>query len=241
MVYGIDISEHNGDINLSVIKPAFVIIRCGYSKTQDRTWLVNVSKCEQLSIPYGLYWYSYALNTEQAKQEALAMNKCIEKCKPTLGLWYDMEDGDGFKGKNGFNTAEIPAIINAFRTHINYDVNQVGVYCSKSWLKYLGTSYEGPLWIAEWGTNDGTVQRDYAGTSNVYFLQFTSKYMGMNLDGDVMYKSFNKVTLKDLLYMAIDTLDGMYGNGDDRKKRLGSYYNDVQEIINDYYGKGYAL
>lgn len=240
MTIGIDISEHNGNIDLRSVSPEFVIIRCGYGTHQDKLWKQNVKKCEELLIPYGIYWYSYALTVDGAVNEAKAVNECLKECKPVLGIWFDMEDGDYYKKKNSFDFGKIPQLVNAFRSHVDFDSSQVGVYTSKSWLKYLG-AYDGPLWVAEWGTNDGTVQRDYSGTHNVYMLQFTSKYKGRNLDGDVLYMRFDKGKLKDLAYMVIDTLDGMYGNGDERKKRLGSYYNDVQEIINTYVGKGYSL
>ena len=35
-----------------------------------------------------------------------------------------------------------------------------------------------------------------------------------------------------LLQMVADTMEGKYGTGDDRKKKLGQYYDQVQEVIN---------
>lgn len=40
---------------------------------------------------------------------------------------------------------------------------------------------------------------------------------------------------KTLLTYTINTINGKYGNGEDRKKALGKYYNNVQKIINYMY------
>ncbi len=34
------------------------------------SWYRNVSECERLGIPYGVYLYSYAQNTDMAASEA---------------------------------------------------------------------------------------------------------------------------------------------------------------------------
>lgn len=38
-----------------------------------------------------------------------------------------------------------------------------------------------------------------------------------------------------LLNYTINTINGKYGNGEDRKKALGKYYSNVQKIINYMY------
>lgn len=63
---GIDVSEHNGQINWEQVKASgveFAIIRCGYGQNKtgqdDKQWIRNVTECERLGIPYGVYLYSY--------------------------------------------------------------------------------------------------------------------------------------------------------------------------------------
>lgn len=41
-----------------------------------------------------------------------------------------------------------------------------------------------------------------------------------------------------LLQYTIKTINGQYGNGEDRKKALGKYYSNVQKIINYMYNEG---
>lgn len=38
-----------------------------------------------------------------------------------------------------------------------------------------------------------------------------------------------------LLNYTINTINGKYGNGEDRKKALGKYYSNVQKLINYMY------
>ena len=74
---GIDVSEHNRNIDWEKVKAAgidYAIIRCGYGDNydnqDDKQWLRNVSECERLGIPYGVYIYSYAQSTDMATSEA---------------------------------------------------------------------------------------------------------------------------------------------------------------------------
>lgn len=44
--------------------------------------------------------------------------------------------------------------------------------------------------------------------------------------------------IKKLCTLTINTINGKYGNGEDRKAALGSYYTRVQNIINYLYKEG---
>ena len=96
---GIDISQWQGDMDLTPYKDGFVIIRGGFWTKVDPWAERNIVKCEKHGIPWGLYWYSYALNEAQARQEAEACLKFLAGRKPRLGVWFDMEDADGYKAK----------------------------------------------------------------------------------------------------------------------------------------------
>lgn len=245
MLKGIDISEHNGDINLSKIKPEFVIIRAGVGTRLDYRVHDNILKCERLGIPYGFYWYTYAINPVGTDREATKFREFVETIlteehKPTCGYWLDMEDGDYYKKRNGFEYSykNINPIISAFKEKFKYEM---GVYTSQSWLQYYDYK-KYPLWVAWWLANDnGEVpNKDFSDIAVMW--QYTSKYLGQPLDGNIMYKELpkpTKQTPKELLFMCIDTLDGMYGVDAERKEKLGRYYDNVQEIINLAYKLSY--
>lgn len=79
---GFDVSYHQGTVDWDAVKNSgidFVMIRCGIgseydgvgeNKQDDAQWYRNVSECERLGIPYGVYLYSYAENTDMAASEA---------------------------------------------------------------------------------------------------------------------------------------------------------------------------
>ena len=105
MFKGIDVSRHQGNIDWDRVKPNvdFAIIRAGFGKNNiDAKARRNVSECERLGIPYGLYWFSYALHPEMAKKEAEYLIEFIGEHKPEYPIVYDFEyDTVTHSTKNG--------------------------------------------------------------------------------------------------------------------------------------------
>ena len=232
--YGIDISEHNGNIDLSGYK--YVIIRAGWGLGhKDKKFDRNVKECERLGIKYGVYWYSYAMDVMTAKKEVISFLDIIKGHNIQLGVWLDMEDADGWKKRNGWtpNKRDVSDITIIYCDAIRNAGWYAGVYMSYSWLKYLDantTSYG--RWVAHWGNNDGSRHGDYKAYGQIH--QFTSK----PLDRDYFYiTSFpNKEATKpveDLDSKVLKVLRGEYGNGAERKKKLGSDYDRVQQRVNE--------
>lgn len=177
--YGVDVSEHNTDINVS--KYDFVIIRACYGENTDEKFESFVKACESANIPYGVYVYDYALNDDEAKAEANYILNLIKDKDIQMGVWFDMEDADGYKKKNGVLTKErCTNSCKIFCDILKEKGYYTGVYTSTYWIgTYVDTDY--PLWIANWGTNDGTIQSDHSDKAVIY--QYTSN----PLDKDVIY------------------------------------------------------
>lgn len=157
--YGVDISEHNSsDIDLSQYD--FVIIRASYGEYTDKKFEYFADKCEQLKIPYGVYCYDYALNDEQARAEAEYICNLVKDRNIQMGIWLDMEDADAYKKKAGVLTKERCSFsCKVFCGYVSAQGYYTGVYTSTSWLgTFVETTY--PLWIANWGTNNGEIQSD---------------------------------------------------------------------------------
>lgn len=181
--YGVDISEHNTDINVS--KYDFVIIRACYGENADSKFEEFVSKCEKANIPYGVYCYDYALNDDEAKAEADYILNLIKDKNIQMGVWFDMEDADGYKKKKGVLTKErCTNSCRLFCDALKAKGYYTGVYTSTSWIgAYVDTEY--PLWIANWGTNDGTIQSDQSDKAVIH--QYTSN----PIDRNVIYKDIS--------------------------------------------------
>ena len=76
-IKGIDVSEFQGNIDWDKVKAdgiKFAILRVGFgmdiTSQDDKHIERNISECERLGIPYGVYLFSYANTVEKAKSEA---------------------------------------------------------------------------------------------------------------------------------------------------------------------------
>lgn len=243
-MYGIDISKHNGNINLEPYKGQFVIIRVGYGHFHlDEKFERNVNECKRLGIPFGVYHYSYALNEAEAEAEARGVLNAISKYKNDIkvGVWFDMEDADGYKKKHGFkfSNSTIAPICYKFCKIIEDAGYYSGIYTSSSWLDYVkGLNDRFDKWVANWGKNDGT---QHTNTSQYGTLQ---QYTSKPLDKNVMYADLSRYSRgntpvkpqsKPIDQIANEVIAGQWGDGADRKKRLtdaGYDYNTVQNAVN---------
>ena len=188
---GIDISKHQGDINLATLKDKveFVIIRAGYSNSIDPKFERNYNLCKELGIPVGTYWYSYALNEDAAKKEANTFLNVLKGKQFEYPVYLDMEDADGWKKKHKYNFDDSKAISEAFCSIVEGAGYYTGIYASKSWFDtYLKGLDRYNKWIAHWSNVS------YEDKSGVGMHQYTSKlklngYSG-NLDGDYAHTDF---------------------------------------------------
>jgi Lyzozyme M1 (1,4-beta-N-acetylmuramidase) len=182
---GIDISEFNGDVDLTQYQNSFVIIRAGWWTNMDQKFLRNVQECERLGIPYGIYLYSYALDTAEAATEANYTLELLKQCHPTVGVWFDMEDADGWKERQNPNFTDGSLISQICQTYCSTVKNagyHVGIYASYSWFKnYITGCDQYDKWLAFWSYNDGSFTDMHSYGAPLH--QFTST----PLDRDVMY------------------------------------------------------
>ena len=193
---GIDVSSHQGRISWAEVKNAgidFAIIRCGYgqdiSSQDDYMFIRNVLECERLGIPYGVYLYSYALTESDAYSEANHALRLIKGHNPTLGVWIDIEDADGYKQKYGMPSNEtLTNIASIFCDSLNENGYKTGIYASYSWLINQLSSpkldkYD--KWVAQWN--------DSCSYDKKYIMwQYTSKGkvdgIMTNVDMDIYYR-----------------------------------------------------
>ena len=106
MLKGIDVSENNGYVDWNAVKASgmdFAIIRLGFGNRHlDTNFYENVNGALAVGLKIGVYYYSYALDEPAARSEARYMISVLKdagltKDKIEMGLWFDMEDADGYK------------------------------------------------------------------------------------------------------------------------------------------------
>lgn len=100
-ISGVDISEHNDNVNLSALKAqgySFVMIRLGYFNHLDNKFYENVQNAVNAGMNFGVYLYSYAFNSAEAQTEAQfainALSTLSQEAKAlmTYPVAYDIED-----------------------------------------------------------------------------------------------------------------------------------------------------
>ena len=250
---GIDVSQWQGDFDFTPYKDGFVILRAGYDQTVDPWAERNIAKCEALGIPWGVYWYSYALDAGRSKYEAECCLRFLNGRKPRLGVWIDMEDADGYKAKNGFPTDEtITDICCVFCDTVRAAGNKTGIYASLSWFgtRIRETGFD--KWIAAWGWNDGVHYPDLSGQCVM------QQYRGSPLDLNKLYVPLSyfggenpsgiasgegsqegdaEAETVSISAVAREVLDGQWGNGEERRQKLGTwFYDKVQNEVNRMLG-----
>lgn len=100
---GMDISVFQGDISWGKVSGIdFALIRAGYgSNNIDTRAVQNINGCISRKIPFGLYWFSYALSVNDAIKEADYVCNIADKYKITFPvIGYDWEyDSDDYAAK----------------------------------------------------------------------------------------------------------------------------------------------
>lgn len=201
---GPDISAWQGDIDITALSSQvdFFIFRAYAGMTKDKKVDRNVNLAIQNGKPYGLYIYSYALNTAQAREEAQRMVNLANSysVKPAF-LCIDMEDADGYKARNGMPSnqtlRDICTVECETFEQAGYYAN---VYANTSWWRnQLAGLTRFDKWVAHWPTRGGkqtgnATSPDGENANNCGIWQFTSEgrlngYNG-NLDMNYAYKDF---------------------------------------------------
>ena len=185
---GIDVSEHQGRIDWDAVKASgidFAILRVGFGAPSfggrvDYQFNRNISECERLGIPYGVYVYSYAFDNQQAADEASMVIDCLSGHNPRLPVYYDLEDktiiADG-------RQSGIASRAQTFCNKISSAGYKPGIYANLNWFDNILTdpvfkSSSWDHWIAQYNS-----QCHYTGSYS--FWQYTSRGKVSGISGNV--------------------------------------------------------
>ena len=243
IAYGIDVSEHNKGIDFASLhpRPSFVIVRASYGCVKDKCVEQFIKTLDKLAIPYGVYCYSYALSIESAEKEASFLLKMIANWNVRCGVWYDMEDADGYKARKGLQSPLlITGMCKAFCSMVENAGYYTGIYASKSWFgsKIIGLD-QFDKWVAYWGTpNDGKKRTDTSSMGSMQ--QYSSTYGKLDVDctfQDLSVYNVHPKKQKSLDEYAVEVWEGKWGNGNVRKNALNATkygYDKIQSRVEDY-------
>lgn len=199
---GADLSKFNRNVDMKLAKKNgmdFVILKAGSGYSgEDPKFQQNYNSAKAAGLNVGAYWYSYAVNVEEAKEEAVRYMKILGKKQFEYPVYLDFEDPSQRKIPKETKTDMAIAFMSILEKNGFY----TGLYSSGSWInnqfeRERLKDYD--IWIAHWHvTNPNCYTPDYG------MWQFTnkSKIKGVpdtgegGVDMNYSYKNYPKI-IKD--------------------------------------------
>ncbi|MCD7820636.1 MAG: Ig-like domain-containing protein [Clostridiales bacterium] len=196
---GIDVSKWQGTINWSKVAAAgidFVFIRCGYTSSSsftlntDPQFETNIKNAQKYGIQVGVYYFSQAKSTSEAKKEAAYVLKLLKGYDLDLPVAFDAENAGGrFKFSN-FTKTQCTNIALAFCAAIKAGGYDACVYNSVSTFSGSGAKYNPTtilnkgykLWVAHYAN---TASNSTYSVSGYTYWQYTSTGKVSGISGSV--------------------------------------------------------
>ena len=264
-IFGIDVSKWQGEFNFAKAKSEgveFVILRGAYSTIKDTKFESYYKTCKELNLPVGVYHYSMAKSVPEARSEAnFLINNVLKEKQFEYPIYMDVED----KVQGALGKDLLTDIVIAFCDTLEKAGYYVGIYSSASF--FATYMHESKLerfdkWIAQWSKsctykgNYGMWQ--FGGETNKLRCTIIADVV---CDQDYCYKDYPAIIksaglngfehkdgintplpeikpLKSVLEVAQEVIDGKWGDGEERKKRLsdaGYDYESIQAEVNKIY------
>lgn len=248
---GIDVCGIQGHIDFKKVKASgvdFVLIKAGYATSTVATWETNFTNAKNSGLKVGAYWYSYAETIEQGVAEANAFVKALKGKQLDFPVYFDLEEKFQFDKGKSFCTELVEQFCKVLEKAGYY----VGVYCSTFWYEKCvekSVRDKRPAWIADYRGDCyykgefGVWQYDAAEVPGVQYdcdrdwgyVDYSSyiKENGLNGYSKAIVPPEVKKTVDEL---AREVLNGLWGNGEERRKKLtnaGYSYSDVQARVNE--------
>lgn len=225
LVYGMDVSQHNGKINFKKAKRdgiEFVFIRVGYTGYTKSSFSLNLDKkyktyikdATKAGLKVGVYWYSQSTKVSEAKKEAKALLKAIKGYSITMPVVFDYEFADTKKGRLDsakLSKTNMTANALAFLNTVSNAGYDACIYASENFLgehiyaNQISSSFK--VWLANYSS-----KTNYNG--DYEFWQHTAKgrVSGMrgNVDINFWYKGENSTYLGTQVYTGAPIECGVY-------------------------------
>lgn len=225
LVYGMDVSQHNGKINFKKAKRdgiEFVFIRVGYTGYTKSSFSLNLDKkyktyikdATKAGLKVGVYWYSQSTKVSEAKKEAKALLKAIKGYSITMPVVFDYEFADTKKGRLDsakLSKTNMTANALAFLNTVSNAGYDACIYASENFLgehlyaNQISSNFK--VWLANYSS-----KTNYKG--DYEFWQHTAKGRVSGLRGNVdinfWYKGENSTYLGTQVYTGSPIECGVY-------------------------------
>ena len=249
-MFGIDVSQHQGEINWDKVKSQinFAILRLGWignkkNHTLDTQFERNYSECKRLGIPVGAYVYCYSNCEETAKSGANWVTDKLQGKSLELPVYIDMEDNSiADQGKNVLTNICI-----AFNSIIEANGRWAGVYANRNWYDNFLNKDEIKRRYTTWIATYVDAVDKYKGEYDIWQNSSKGRIDGITgcVDTNYMYRDLitevnvkkeeAQTQTKSVNELVDEVIAGLWGDGEDRKKRLrkaGYNYETIQSAVN---------
>lgn len=181
---GIDVSYANGTVDWQRIRSNpevdYALLRCGYGKLasqKDRAFEANYRGAKEAGIPVGVYHYSYAMNREEAYEEAAACLEIIRGKQFEYPVYFDFEETGAKYNQLALPAETKTAIITAFCEALEDAGCYAGVYSFASMLQDIYQSIrQFDIWVA----HTGVQQPAFSGEYGMWQYSHTGNVPGAN-------------------------------------------------------------
>lgn len=161
---GVDVSKYQGDIDWEAVKASgidFAIVRIGYrgygtagNIKADAYYAENITGAQQAGIDVGVYFFSQAINEQEAEEEADFVCKLLEGYELQLPVVYDPElIRDDVARTDDVTGEQFTQNTIAFCERIRQAGYQPMIYSNMVWeseLFDLKQLQEYPIWYADY-------------------------------------------------------------------------------------------
>lgn len=155
----IDVSTWQGNIDWKKVKKSgcgYAIIRAGFGRETsqvDNQFERNYKNAKAAGVKLGVYWYSYAVNRDDAVKEAKACLSVLKGKSLEMPVFFDMEES--FMTK--YSRATLTGMAKAFCDTVIKGGFESGVYSNLNWftnyLNYSELKALYPIWLAQWSSS----------------------------------------------------------------------------------------
>lgn len=168
---GIDVSAYQGSIDWAKVKKAgisFAMIRAGYRGSsngkivEDSRFSENLEGALNAGLDVGVYFYSTAINTDEAVEEAKWTLSKVKHKGITLPVAYDMEEDKSSRAYS-LTTHQKTKVTDAFCSIVEQNGFKPLIYGNPTWInESLDLAYlsDYSLWVAHY-TSSTTFHYQY--------------------------------------------------------------------------------
>lgn len=164
-VPGIDVSSHQGVIDWQAVAGdgiGFAIIQAGYRGysdgmcSEDEQFRANLFGAKAAGLATGVYFFSQAVNEEEAREEAAYVLGLLDGEALYLPVYYDWERVESAPARTDEVDGEtVTACAKAFCEAVEAGGYEAGVYFNQNYvytLVDLAQLLDYPLWMAQYQT-----------------------------------------------------------------------------------------